>query len=137
MSPRARIALVAAAVAAAMAASACGKRTPTGRVCTLMACLGELRVVLSGAGATRVTSIEVSAPGDSSRAWSCTTATPCTGTPGVSFSGFTPDTVTIRIATDSDTTALTLAPAYTTIYPNGPDCPGECRTASVAVAISH
>lgn len=100
-----------------------------------MACEGGLTVVLSGAGASRVTSIRVSAA-DSSRLWSCTTATPCTGALGVSFIGFTPDTVSIRIASASDTTALTLAPAYTTIFPNGPGCPGECRTASVAVTIS-
>ncbi|MDE3129068.1 MAG: hypothetical protein KGL38_13750, partial [Gemmatimonadota bacterium] len=120
---------------AVLALAACGRNTPTGRVCTLVACLGQLQVVLDGPGASRVTGIRVSAA-DSSRLWSCTAATPCTGAEGVSFSGFTPDTVTIRVVTATDSTAFTVAPAYTTVYPNGPGCPGECRTASVAITIS-
>ncbi len=130
-----RAGLLCLATAVALGAIACGRSTPTGRVCNVAACIGRLNVVLGGAGAARVTSVQVSA-GDSSRLWSCTVATPCTGAQGVVFSGFTPDTVTIRVATDSDTTALTLAPAYTTTPPNGSGCPG-CRSASVAITISN
>ncbi len=128
--------LVGLAAALAVGASACDASS-IGRACTLIGCAGGLTVVLDGTGAGRATRVEVSAPGDSTHVWACNTATPCTGTQGVFFSGFTPDTATIRVVTDSATTTVTVAPAYAVSYPNGKACGPECRNGTVHVSVSN
>jgi hypothetical protein len=130
-----RVARFAKALAAAVVVGASACTGSPVKVCTLIGCGGGLTVVLDGAGASRATSVEVSGPGDSTRVQACNTATPCTGTQGVFFYDFTPDTATIRVVTDSGATTFTTAPAYTVTYPNGKACGPECRSATVHVSI--
>jgi hypothetical protein len=55
------------------------------------------------------------------------------GACAVSFSDFTPASVTIRVSTGTQTTEVTRQPMYDVTRPNGPGCPPECRNARVTV----
>ena len=54
---------------------------------------------------------------------------------GVSFSGFAPKEATITVQWDGSTVTKTVQPSYSTFRPNGPDCPPECRGATVSVVL--
>lgn len=131
-----RVARLAPILALAIGAAGCNASS-IGRACTLIGCAGGLTVILDGAGASRVTSVAVSATGDSTRVQACNTATPCAGTQGVFFFDFTPDTATIRVVTDSGTATFTVVPAYAVSYPNGKACGPECRNGTVHVAVTN
>jgi hypothetical protein len=53
----------------------------------------------------------------------------------VSFSDFTPASVTIRVESGSQTREEIRQPNYDVSRPNGPACPPECRNARVSVAL--
>ena len=100
-----------------------------GRVCTAAACLNGLRMTLANppSGAFR---IEAQAPGETvPHAIDCMSAQSCL----LFFQDYMPAQVTIRVIAGSGTTTLDATPAYGAVRPNGPDCPPECRQATVTV----
>ena len=99
--------------------------------CTLIGCTGLVVEVTGAPGSTPVTVVVTAADG-STRSTTCTSPT---GTCPVSFPDFTPASVTIRVVTDTQTTAVTKQPMYGATRPNGPACPPECRNARVTVAL--
>jgi hypothetical protein len=111
--------------------SACGSFGPSGS-CTLIGCTG-LVVEVTGAPALTPVTIVLTAPDGSTRSASCTSATG--GTCPMSFSDFTPASLTIRVTIGTTTTEVSRQPAYEVTRPNGPKCPPECRNARVTVAL--
>ena len=86
--------------------SGCGVAGPS--ACTLIGCTGLVVEVTGAPGQTPVT-VVVTAPDGSTRS---TTCTPAMGTCAVSFSDFTPASVTIRVSTGTQTTEVTRQPMY-------------------------
>ena len=84
--------------------SGCGIVGPSG--CTLIGCAGLVVEVTDAPSQTPVT-VVVTAPDGSTRSSTCTSAT---GHCLVSFPDFTPDSVTIRVLTGTQTTEVTRQP---------------------------
>ena len=120
---------IAATLVAVLAGPACNILGPG--ACTLIGCTG-LVVEVTGAASQAPVTVVVTAPDGSSRSATCITAT---GTCPVSFFDFTPASLTVRVSTGTQSTELTVQPAYLVTRPNGPDCPPECRSARVTVAL--
>ena len=112
-----------------LAGPACNVVGPS--ACTLIGCTG-LVVEVSGAASQTPVTVVVTAPDGSKRTANCTTTT---GTCPVSFPDFTPASVTVRVSSGTQSTEVTVEPAYLTTRPNGPECPPECRGARVTVAL--
>jgi len=99
--------------------------------CTLIGCTG-LVVEVTGAVSQTPVTVVVTAPDGSTRSATCITAS---GTCPFSFPDFTPASLTVRVSTGTQSTELTVQPAYLLTRPNGPKCPPECRGARVTVAL--
>jgi hypothetical protein len=110
----------------------CAGSSEPAQACTLIGCESGLEVELHatpGGGFE----VEALAPGDTApRRFECDPAVQCGGR--AFFSGFTPESVTIRVLTETDTLVRSLAPVYDTLQPNGPGCPPTCRRATVRIA---
>ena len=120
---------VAATLFMLLAGPACNVIGPS--ACTLIGCTGLVVEVTGAASQTPVT-VVVTAPDGSTRSATCTAAT---GTCPVSFPDFTPASLTVRVSTGTQSTELTVQPAYQLTRPNGLECPPECRSARVAIAL--
>ncbi|HEU4989472.1 MAG TPA: hypothetical protein VFT41_06805 [Gemmatimonadaceae bacterium] len=125
-----------AALAVLVTVAACGHGTPTQRACTLIGCDSGITIMLSGTAAASVTRVEVSAPGDTTRAHDCTSTSPCTGTFGVWFANYTPATVTVHLVMATDSRTYTITPTYKDQQPNGPDCPPVCHQATLSIDVA-
>ena len=112
-----------------VAGSACSVAGP--RACTLIGCTG-LMVEVTGVAAQTPVTVVVTAPDGSTRTATCTTAS---GTCPVSFPDFTPASLTVRVTSGTQSREVTVQPAYQLTRPNGPDCPPECRSARVTIAL--
>lgn len=112
-----------------LAGPACNVIGP--RACTLIGCTG-LVVEVTGAAAQTPVTVVVTGPDGSARSATCTAAT---GTCPVSFVDFTPASLTVRVSSGTQSKELTVQPAYQLTRPNGPECPPECRSARVTVAL--
>jgi hypothetical protein len=99
------------------------------QACTLIGCIDGLEIVLTGSVPDSVT-VEATASGGETRTAECVRSDGCVY---VAFEGFHPEEVTVRVAWDSGTIAVTLEPAYTVSQPNGPDCPPICRYSRVVI----
>lgn len=55
----------------------------------------------------------------------------------VLFPGLISSEVVIRVTTDVGSRVSTLRPSYQTTYPNGEDCPPECRQATVVILATN
>jgi len=122
---------------------ACGGGSTPGeepRGCTLIACFTGLSVVLTNrpAGPYRVEAI---GPGEATpHAQDCSGAGQCSFGPQivtppadqVFFANYQPVTVTISVITAAGSSTYDKTPAYTTSFPNGPDC-GACRSAVITI----
>jgi len=120
---------VAATLVMLLAGPACNVVGPS--ACTLIGCTG-LVVDVTGAPSQTPVSVVVTAPDGSTRSATCTSAT---GTCPVSFPDFTPASLTVRVSSGTQSTELTVQPGYLLTRPNGPECPPECRSARVTVAL--
>ena len=120
---------VAATLVVLLAGSACNVVGPD--ACTLIGCTGLVVEVTGAASQTPVT-VVVTAPDGSTRTATCTTTT---GTCPVAFPDFTPASLTVRVSSGTQSTEVTVRPAYLLTRPNGPECPPECRNARVTVAL--
>ena len=114
---------------AAALGSGCNVVAP--RACTLIGCTG-LSIDVTGVPVLTLVTIVVTAPDGSTRTAMCTSAT---SSCFAAFSDFTPATVTVRVMTGTKTIEETRQPTYEVSRPNGPDCPPECRSARVTVAL--
>ena len=120
---------VAATLVMLLAGPACNGIGPT--VCTLIGCTGLIVDVTGAASQTPVT-VVVTASDGSTRSGTCTSAT---GTCLVPFLDFTPASLTVRVSSGTQSTELTVQPVYLVTRPNGRDCPPECRSTRVAIAL--
>ena len=98
------------------------------RACTLAGCYDMLIVELQGTMADEFT-VMAEAVGEEPRVMECSPAAPCGST--VFFEDFAPTQVRITYASAGGSTERTFNPTYPVTRPNGPDCPPECRQATV------
>jgi hypothetical protein len=104
--------------------------TPFG-ACTLIGCDDGLSVRFSRlpAGAFRV---EATLPNDPTvLAIDCTDATNCL----LMFPDLVAAQVTLRLTTAEGTITQEFQPQYQNVYPNGRDCGGACRQATVTIQL--
>jgi hypothetical protein len=103
------------------------------RACTLIGCTDGLTVEVIGLTSPGPITVVVIAPDGASRSATVT----CAG--GAScpflFGNFSPTSVTINVSAGSQSRQVTVQPDYQTNRPNGPECPPECRSARVTVAL--
>jgi len=102
------------------------------RDCTLIGCVGGLRVTLDALPTSSFT-ITAQAPGQTPEVFSCATPVSC-GTVHT-FRDFTASEGQIVVTTAQGTLTHPVRPEYRVTYPNGKQCGPECRSASVTVSI--
>ncbi len=120
--PRVLVLLIAASL---LLENACGVS------CTLLPCPG-LTVQLDGAIPTTYT-VSLAASGVQRQSRTCSPTSLCPENT-LHFTGYSADLVTVTVAWEGGAVAITVRPAYETVYPNGPHC-GRCRAATITVAI--
>ena len=102
------------------------------QACTLIGCVDGLSVEVSGLTSSGPVTVVVTAPDGSSRSATVT----CAGSScPFQFANFSPASVTIDVTAGSQSRQVTRQPEYQLTRPNGPECPPECRTARVTVAL--
>ncbi len=115
---------------AVFAAHDCGNPI-SGRVCTLVGCLDGLTVRFSPLS-TVPYKLTVTVAGDPpTRVVDCSNLANCQGYPF--FPGVSAALVTITVTTAGGSHSYVVAPQYQTTRPNGPDCPPECKQATVTL----
>jgi hypothetical protein len=102
------------------------------RVCTLIGCVGGLRVMLEALPTSSFT-LSVQAPGQPAKVVNCPVPASC-GTAHV-FQDFTASEALIEVTTSLGTARYTVRPEYRVSYPNGSQCEPTCRSATTSVAI--
>lgn len=115
----------------ALGGSACSNSY--GEVCTLIGCESGLSVELVGDVPEEYTISVEPADGGPSRTVECGPESACGA--AVFFADFTPDSVRVTVEADGTTTSEPFKPSYELVRPNGPDCPPECRQATVVVEL--
>lgn len=101
------------------------------QVCTLIGCNDGLSVVVASALAQDY-SVTVKSGGATLHTFTCRAGSECRAF----LENQTPAQVTIEIATSAGTVTRSYTPEYKVSQPNGPDCPPECRQATVTVNVS-
>ncbi len=120
--------------------SACTPRPPTPHACTEIGCTNELKIVIDGALPATYT-IELAAPGLETVSLTCVNGQSSEASihecrpDGAVFRGLTPDEVTVTFTSDAAIVSDNLRPTYTTIQPNGPDCPPTCRQGTAKLSL--
>ncbi len=102
------------------------------RACTLIGCDSALRVEFPDPlpeGAT--ITLEPVDPDGQAVSFTCTATSPCESL--LVARDFTPDALTVRIQGGGVDHVEAFTPDYTVSRPNGPDCPPECRHATIFV----
>ena len=102
------------------------------QVCTQIGCDSGFRIEIEGDLPDRYT-VTLEAPGAESRTMEC--PSPFCGPSTVVVVDFAPETVEIRLEGEGLDYVETFEPDYTTIFPNGPDCPPECRQATIRIEV--
>ena len=120
--------VLALSVAAAMA---CSGNTEPVRVCTLIGCNDGLNVVVN-ASLQQDYTVTVTSGGQTLHTFSCRAGQPCQAF----VENKTPATVTVGVATAMGPVSKEFTPEYRVNKPNGPDCPPDCRQATVTVTVS-
>lgn len=101
-------------------------------VCTLIGCDSGVRIELAQSlpeGAT--VRLEPDGPGGVAVSFHCTAASPCESP--LFARDFTPESLTVRIQGGGIDYSESFTPTYTISRPNGPNCPPECRNATIVV----
>ena len=101
------------------------------RACTLIGCLGFLRVDFDTAPSVpfHVTALSVSY-GEAD--FDCADVSTCGP---VVFENYTPDQLILTVSTAAGNRQFNLTPAYTPVYANGPDCGVTCRKATITAGM--
>ena len=109
---------------------ACGGSGDETQACTAASCRSGLGVTLTNPPATAYR-VEATANGETTvHAQDCASGGQCF----IFFTDFIPVRVSISVVTASATVAYDAIPTYTASRPNGPNCPPECRSATVTVS---
>ncbi len=107
--------------------------------CTEIGCTSALEVLLEDEPAPPYRVEADASGGTGSYVYECPASSLC---PPIVFADFTPDRVTIRVVTSTDTTRYEVRPRYEENQPNGPGCDPIClrsvvRLPSDALTISE
>lgn len=103
------------------------------QACTLMACQDGLEVKLSGTPAGAYTVEASSEFRVLHKTYECAAGQTC---PPIFFEGFDGEDVTVRVTTAAGVRTQTFENVkFERRYPNGRDCGGTCRQASVTVQL--
>lgn len=101
-------------------------------VCTQIGCESGVRIELAEPlpeGAT--VTLASDRPGGVAVSFQCTAASPCESP--LFARDFTPESLTVRIQGGGIDYSESFIPTYTASRPNGPNCPPECRNATIVV----
>jgi hypothetical protein len=110
---------------------ACAGNTEPQRVCTLIGCNDGLNVVVNSALQQDYT-VTVTSGGQTLHSFTCRPGQPCQAF----VENRTPATVTVALATAMGPISKDFTPEYKISKPNGPDCPPDCKQATVTVTVS-
>ena len=112
----------------ALGAAACGGGDEN--VCTEIGCASGVNVQVTSTS-TRLLSVTVASAEGTLSEFRCDTEQNClTFIPDV-----TPAEITVTVRTSGGTITRTIQPNYIANRPNGPNCPPECRQASVTLQL--
>lgn len=114
-----------------LVAACVGANQEPERVCTLIGCNNGLAVEVSSSLQQSLT-VTVQAGAQVLHTFQCDAGQPCRAF----VDNQTPEEVTVHVQTAQGTVSKTYRPEYKLNRPNGPDCPPECRQATVTVNIS-
>ncbi|HEX6064680.1 MAG TPA: hypothetical protein VFZ04_10700, partial [Longimicrobiales bacterium] len=114
-----------------LVAACVGANQEPERVCTLIGCNNGLAVEVNSSLQQSVT-VTVQAGAQVIHTFQCDPGQPCRAF----VDNQTPDEVTVHVQTAQGTVSRTYRPEYKLNRPNGPDCPPECRQATVTVNVS-
>jgi hypothetical protein len=115
------------------------------KTCTLEGCGPTIVIKLSGAVPTDFTLQAKSLDGNSAKAhcingqnsssadFTSLPFQPVCSAGQVSFTGFSPQTVTIEVTWGSQSMTMVAAPVYETLLPNGPGCDPTCQVGTVSL----
>lgn len=101
------------------------------RACTLIGCEDGLSVQVSNSLNQSLT-VNVRSGAQLIGTFTCTAGQPCAGF----IRNQTPPNVTVEVTSQAGTVTRNYMPEYRLSRPNGPNCPPECRQATINVAVS-
>lgn len=109
-------------------------RSPNETACTLIGCASGVTIEVLGSipEGSRIT-LTPAHPNGLARSVVCTAESPCAGP--ILIEEFAPETFTVRVSGEGVDFERTFSPAYTVSRPNGPDCPPECRNATITIDV--
>ena len=99
--------------------------------CTLIGCNDGLNVVVN-ASLQQDFTVTVSSGGQTLQTFTCRAGQQCFGF----VENQTPATVTVSLATSTGPVSKQFTPEYRINKPNGPNCPPDCRQATVTVTVT-
>jgi hypothetical protein len=116
-----------------VAVTACASSEPDEgpRVCTMIGCSNGLSIVVNSTVQQDLT-VTVLSGEQTLHSFTCRAGQPCQ----TFLENQTPMNVTVRVTSSAGTVSREYAPEYRMNRPNGPDCPPECRQATVTMAVS-
>jgi hypothetical protein len=102
-----------------------------GDACTEIGCSNGLVVEFAGEHQPGPWTVEVTAPGETPRTYSCGAGVHCVNP---QFANFLPSTVTVRVTGNGKTEEhVNVTPTPRMVRPNGAQCPPECNQPLVTV----
>ena len=110
---------------------ACSGNTEPQLGCTLIGCTDGLNVVVNAALQQDFT-VTVTSGGQTLHTFTCRSGQSC----HAFVENKTPATVTVALATGMGPVSKEFTPEYKINKPNGPNCPPDCRQATVTVTVS-
>jgi hypothetical protein len=99
--------------------------------CTLIGCEDGLAIDVQGAVPASYT-VTLEAPDGAPRVFECGPTRFCQP---LFVAEFMPETVEVRVQAEGVDFTAEFTPTYSVSRPNGPDCPPECRQATIRVVV--
>ena len=110
----------------------CAGNTGPERACTLIGCDNGLDLQVNSS-LSQSFSVKVSTiMGQPMYSFTCQAGQPCRAF----ISGQTPQEVRVTVATPQGDVSKTFKPEYKISKPNGPDCPPDCKQATIVMTLS-
>lgn len=101
-------------------------------ICTLIGCENGLNVQVNSSLTQSFTVTVRAGSGEQLHSFTCNPGQTCQAF----VAGQTPDEVTVTLATAQGPVSKTFQPEYRLNRPNGPDCPPECKQATIVMTVS-